>query len=252
MPTIKIYGERNTGTNYLQQLINKNLNVHILQGTAPYRIRKLQKFLPGKEWLVDLYFSQTFSKNLGWKHSLVKNTKKLNKYKITGKISFITLTKNPYSWLISLYRRPYHQYYTEKPDFETFLNSTWKTVQRENAQKVFNNPIELWNKKNRSYIILKQDLPTINLRYEDILRNPEEIIEQIKNKFNLYTKKDRFNNIVESTKKDQTNYFFYKKYYLNEDWRKNLSDNCIKIINKNIDKNLLEYYNYKKIDAKIY
>jgi hypothetical protein len=247
-PTIKIYGERNTGSNYLQQLIKNNLNVYILQGTAPYGIRRIQRFLPGKEWLIDLYFSLTFSNNLGWKHSLVKDITELKKYEIIKKILFITLTKNPYSWLISLYRRPYHQYYSGKPDFEKFLNSTWKTVKRENAQKVFSNPIELWNKKNRSYITLKQNFPTINLRYEDILKNPEEITERIKNKFNLNMKKDEFYNIIESTKKDQTNYFFYKKYYLNEEWKKNLSNNCIKIINENIDKDLLDYYNYKIID----
>ena len=34
---LKIFGERNTGTNYLTNLINKNLSINLLRGTA-YRL----------------------------------------------------------------------------------------------------------------------------------------------------------------------------------------------------------------------
>ena len=120
---LKIFGERNTGTNYLQQLIKENLDVHLLPGSSPVWINKLQSHLFGKNWLNDFYFSLTFKSNLGWKHRLLK----LDDFTIDNvkDVFFITLTKNPYSWLLSLYRRPYHHYNSKTQSFSEFLISPW-------------------------------------------------------------------------------------------------------------------------------
>ena len=50
---IKIYGERNTNTNYLEKLIHLNLDAQQLPGVAPRYVKTIQKILPGKEWLRD-------------------------------------------------------------------------------------------------------------------------------------------------------------------------------------------------------
>ena len=54
---VKIYGERNTGTNYLSRLIHLNLDVEELPGIAPKKIVQLQNRLPGREWVKDMYLS---------------------------------------------------------------------------------------------------------------------------------------------------------------------------------------------------
>ena len=239
-PIIKIFGERNTGTNYLLQLCMKNLDIELLPSSSPGWIRQLQKILPGNEWLIDLYFSYTFPQNFGWKHGIPR----FNDFNELDHIYFVTVTKNPYSWLLSLYNRPYHQYYTTKPSFNEFLVSPWETVRRENTEKLVENPIFLWNQKNRSYIELKNRVQAINLRYEDILRDPKKIINEIKKTFNLKSKND-FKNIESSTKDYEKNFTYYQNYYLNREWKKELSKKSIKIINKFLDYNLMKHFSYE-------
>ena len=64
--SIKIFGERNTGTNYLRKLIEENLEVALLKGS----ISKGSIFTL-REWTKDLFFILTKGKNLGWKHAKV-------------------------------------------------------------------------------------------------------------------------------------------------------------------------------------
>src|SRR4030067_624538 len=94
---LKIYGVRNTGTNYLHQLVESNLDVELLPGVVPLSVLRLRRFLPNTEFfnemVRDLYFIVSYRKNLGWKHSLVKPVEQLSKYKITQKnISFAKIT----------------------------------------------------------------------------------------------------------------------------------------------------------------
>ena len=148
---IKLYGERNTGTNYLSKLIELNLNAEQIPGVAPASVQKIQQALPGKELIRDIYFQYSYKKNLGWKHTHVKP------YKQTSRnLAFLTLTKNPYAWLLSLHRNPYHQHYTRKPSFKDFLQQPWRTVRRDNLKHTIKNPIELWNLKNQSYLQLEK------------------------------------------------------------------------------------------------
>ena len=58
---LKIFGERNTGTNYLSELINSNLDVHLLQGSL-----NKNSLFTFREWSKDLYFYMTSFYNFGW------------------------------------------------------------------------------------------------------------------------------------------------------------------------------------------
>ena len=135
---IKIYAERNTGTQYLINLIQLNLHASILHGVVPESINILQKIIPGKEWLRDLYFILNYGSTLGWEHTSVKSSDELKEYSIikNNDISFITIIKNPYSWALSLYRMPSHQYYSTKITFEEFLQRRWVTIGRDNTKKI--------------------------------------------------------------------------------------------------------------------
>ena len=245
---IKIYGERNTGTNYLAKIIELNLSAALLPGIVPPLLMKLQNKVPYFEQIRDLYFTLTYSRNLGWKHTVVKNDKKLSRYKKNNTdLCFLTITKNPYSWLLSLYKRPYH--FTRKSyemSFEYFLKSPWRTLKRENAPKVVPNPIELWNLKNSSYLGLLNER-TLNITSEILIENPDGVINNVCEKFGIPKLQNHFINFEASTKDKTKNTDHYRKYYLNEMWRSEISEESLCIINRYLDFEVLEHFGYEII-----
>lgn len=255
---IKIYAERNTGSNYIENLIRLNLDVKILKGKYPFPVYLLgyiiQKKMPNlfKDYFIyetfeDVYYKISSPKYLGWKHELItpQRIQEIEAYK--NPVHFIALIKNPYSWLLSLYRNPYGPSEINT-SFEQFLTEPFKTLKRENHPEPFENPIILWNEKNKSYMQLKNDLPAITIKYEDILLNPKSAIDSIARQFHLKKRFDDFKNITESTKEKTKDFSYYKNYYLKEIWKEKLNKKSIEIINKYLDEDLLNYFGYKKID----
>lgn len=245
---VKVYGERNTGTNYIDKLIRMNLEAILLNGVAPRHIQILQRILPGKQIVRDRYFELTYGKNLGWKHTRVKSESELRQYDILKKgVCFVTVTKNPYSWLLSLHRRPYHQYYGEKPDFVSFLRTPWKTVGRDHCESVLRNPVELWNIKNKSYLRLKP-FECANVTSESVLADPKALIDGLSDSFSIPTSNKYFSNLDESTKDKSKNFDYYNDYYLNERWKDELTDESISIINSRLDKSIVDHFGYELLD----
>lgn len=241
---IKIYGERNTNTNYMSQLISLNLKAEEIHGSVPSKVMSIQKYFPGNELIRDIYFYLTYARNLGWKHTRLKTMKELNKYKlIQSNLVLLTITKNPYSWLLSLHRNPYHQYYTDKPSFEDFLQRQWKTIGRENVDSALKNPMELWNIKNKSYL-QPQNKKLINITTESIFNDPEAIIQKISQQHSIERKSGKFVNYERSTKDKNKGSAYYRDYYLLEKWRDELSNEAIAIINESIDEELMFHFGY--------
>ncbi len=247
---IKIYGERNTNTNYMEKLIDLNLDAEQVPGVVPHYIKTIQKITPGKNWLRDLYFSWSYQKNLGWKHSRVNTARELKALDIDERdICFLSITKNPYSWLLSLHRKPYNQQYRgARPDFETFLKTPWKTEPRDNCEREFKNPIALWNIKNASYLQLL-DLNGLNLTTESIIQDPESIIDRISRRFTIGRPASNFLNYEQSTKDSSKNFAYYQDYYLNEKWRDELSEVAVAMINETLDLSLMKHFGYKVINT---
>ncbi|MEM9346345.1 MAG: hypothetical protein AAGB26_06995 [Planctomycetota bacterium] len=242
MAMVKIYGERNTNTNYLSQLIALNLDAFEIPGTVPPYAMRAQRYLPGKEAVRDVYFKLTARRNLGWKHTYV-DYNKISKHSLATKVStYITITKNPYSWLLSLYRKPYHFRGASDLSFEAFLESEWKTIGRDNIGDQAN-PIELWNVKNRSYFSLGQDKSLLTTT-EKILEDPEWIINQISEKGGINKRSNIFINFDQSTKEADKDNKYYRDYYLNERWKEDLTQKAIEIINRSLDAGLATHFGY--------
>ena len=246
---VKIYGERNTNTNYLGEIIRLNLDVEEIPGVVPKRMRRIQTYLPAKNRLRDLYFQLTFSRNLGWKHAKVKSAEELKRYSLVrgGSVGFVTITKNPYSWLLSFYKRPYHQDYEPihaRPDFDAFLELPCSTVGRENLEGGPYNPIQLWNLKNLAYLQLAE-LDTLNLTAEQILEDPPGVIAEVSRAFGLEYRSNTFINFDESTKYESKDSNHYRDYYANERWKESLRAPSIEIINRYLDRTLMERFGYQ-------
>ncbi|UCN00601.1 hypothetical protein LCX93_01410 [Sulfurimonas sp. SWIR-19] len=203
-------------------------------------VAKLKEDVQEKEFIKDLYFLARTKKNLGWKH-----TKFSAKY-IQDGINYITLTKNPYSWLLSLYKKPYHQYYKNFPQtFEEFLQVPWKTVHRDGiGYKVLTSPVELWNIKNRAYMDV-QVKNILRLKSEMLFEDPQEIIHKIASSFSITKKEIFFKNYEQSTKNSSLTFKDYQTYYLQERWKEKLSSRAIEIINASLDRELMSIYKYE-------
>ena len=243
MDKIKIFGERNTGTNYLTNLFYKNINVKIIRGTVPRK-----NILNYNEFTKNIYFQITKNRNLGWKHAFVDKDF-LSRHAQFSNTCFVFLVKNPYSYLLSLYRKTYH-FVDKKPDtFKEFLQHKWKLQLRDNMKERFlNSPVDLWNKKVSSYFECKWEFPdnVVIVCYEDLLRDPDATISDIANNFALEAT-ESFNNVLKSTKKEEKTFTYYQDYYLNERWRDNINKEDINLINNSLDFGLMEKLDYQII-----
>ncbi|MEO0508494.1 MAG: hypothetical protein AAF065_01385 [Verrucomicrobiota bacterium] len=244
---VKIYGERNTNTNYLSKLIDLNLNAQQLRGIIPRYVLLLQKMLPGDEAIRDIYFSLTYPSNLGWKHTSVLPQDELKRLSLVDeKLLFITISKNPYSWLLSLHRRPYHQYSKHSMSFDEFLSAGWRTVGRDGMGKACVTPIELWNIKNRSYLNMDPAI-TLHVKSEEISINPKGVIDRMSDDFGFQRKSSNFIDYSKSTKDSGKDSSYYRDYYQFEKWREKLSPEAIRIINQSVDVDLMSALGYEMI-----
>ena len=241
---IKIYGERNSGTNYMEELLRTNLNARIIRYVPSQSFGKYLK----KESFIGLVYEYNKNEYLGWKHGKPR-IKAINNYQ-NSKLLVITVTKNPYSFLLSLKRRPYHYRGNKDCDFKTFISSNWQTIMRDNCGfKNIHSPMDLWNIKNKSYLELGQKVNKVvlNLKYEDIVLDPLKIVEKVVGILNEDFEANKFTNVEKSTKHDQKLYEEYKTFYLNEEWRKELASEDIELINERLDLELMEQFGYQKL-----
>lgn len=241
-PRLKIYGERNTGTNYLSSLLQTNLDVALLRGTAPPALRYFRHFFSDDERLIDAYFRWSYPFNLGWKHGAAspRSNHPLCPARPTG---FLFLVRNPYSWLLSLHKNPYHQSTIKNMGFEAFLDRPWQIHQRDAVAERPFNPIQLWNVKVRSYLDFC-DQRKILIRFEDLLERPERWVDQIADKFGAKPTQRYFTNITPSTKTNGVRYDDYREYYRNERWKEKLTAKIVDRINQDLDQDLLTTLGY--------
>ncbi len=243
---LKIFGERNSGTTFVQRLLAQNLPVRILPGGVP---RIIYRGLPF-EFVRDMWFRWTDRKNLGWKHGF-PDVEKIRKFSAQRHLVVVCVCKNPYAYLLSLYRHPYHLNSTAN-SFLSFLKTPCPVVRREHAARAFQNPVELWNVKNRALLELsKSKLPVILLRYEDVLAAPEIAVENVASISKLKMN-DAFQGVYLSTKGEDGRHFEeYRSYYLDEKWRTNLSEENVRRINRDLDHKLCGELGYEVINPKI-
>ena len=136
--TVKIFGERNTATNALRQLIQMNSQSKLSPGTLgelyPVRaevLRRLRRIgLPSE--VAERYTDFMFAGNSplkSWKHAATHFALE----EIEG-VHFIFTVREPKSWLVGLFRKPYHKRGTVPKNLTEFSEAKWRVVDRENAK----------------------------------------------------------------------------------------------------------------------
>jgi hypothetical protein len=124
----------------------------------------------------------------------------------------------------------------------------WNTARRESTSREIANPIELWNIKNRAYLPL-QELNALNLTTESIFNDAASVMELISTTFSVNYRTTNFVNFDESTKYESRDSHYYRDFYNNERWRSELTDSAIEIINRHLDKNVMEHFGYEYLNG---
>ena len=129
--SIKVFGERHTGTNAIGYFVGKNFNLKFLHYDF-----------------------------LGWKHRLAPKKDEWSKFDVQNCL-FIFCIRNPYSWIQAMHREPYYDHYPKIKDL-----SLQEFVQF--SIEDYENCIEMWNQKNDSYFRMSNEVPnSIIVNVED-------------------------------------------------------------------------------------
>ena len=129
--SLKVFGERHTGTNAIGYFVGKNFNLKFLHYDF-----------------------------LGWKHRLAPKKDEWSKFDVQNCL-FIFCIRNPYSWIQAMHREPYYDHYPKIKDL-----SLQEFVQF--SIEDYENCIEMWNQKNDSYFRMSNEVPnSIIVNVED-------------------------------------------------------------------------------------
>lgn len=222
----KVFGERNTGTNAFTQMMKRNSSTQFHPSTiselSPMRSKVISMLSKAglkyeiRETLIDSAFYGRPTVKM-WKHSAT------NFYLgPMHQTHFIFMVRHPLSWLIGLFRKPYHILVNKPQTLSEFSDLNWKVLRRDNVSKTHYKPLELYSEKLESYLFLigqleKNGIPYTVLKFEDLVTNQKRVFERLSP--NLIMPNKTFVELSESTKDTSKNSQFYASYYSNEIWR---------------------------------
>jgi len=211
---VQIFGERNSGTNYLKELVE--MNFEGIEVTTEY----------------------------GWKHGFAKKIRRHANE--VDDVLVICIFKNPLAWFLSMHKKPHHAPQMKALSFSNFLKEEWvcykgkgyfkrdleknpfkpeeeMMIERNPATgKRFENVVKLRNKKNENLLLLKYKLKNIEyLKYEDLLIDPKIVINDFALKYEIKAKQFENSNKYHGKSKKET--FSKKDYYLNKEYKKEYS-----------------------------
>jgi hypothetical protein len=242
---IKLLGERNTGSRYLMQLVELNLKLPYLPHFPPSWIKSWHG-KPGFEWLRTQYFAWTYSKNLGWKHHL-PDADFIAKLSASRGVLFLICIKEPYSFLTSLYKRPYHHPLPKGTSFAQFLQQEWTPIPQERAPSTFANPIQLWNTKHRAYLALADRLPSLLIDHRELQEGPAAVMQSIAARMGLAAP-STFQDVTESTKDQGKPKGEILDFYRQRQWLKQYTPETLAWVNSQLDAEVMRRLNYSLLE----
>jgi hypothetical protein len=168
-----IFGERNSGTNYLKNVLIAKLN---LDFTEEYGF---------KHWYIKNHYPR------GKENSTTDN-ECLKDINDSDDTLFIYIIRNPYDWVCSMYKKPYHIKNIDKSSLYNFISNKYIAYEnscprdcknlwfKDENEKFFieeaNNIIELRNLKNKHFYNLKNKVKNFCIIRQENLFNDINII----------------------------------------------------------------------------
>ena len=263
---VKVFGERNTGTNFVERLISKNTNLIVLQNKnislSKKRFNKLKDiFFKGLSLdskmdptvrkiilnrLIDQQREDEILEDYGWKHTLVSETNLINSEKFNSTF-FIFLIRNPWRFVSSLHKRPYNLIPNTKGSLKDFVDSCFLANRRDNMPSDFvENPVEFWNKKVKSYFECNLKIKNSMIcYYEQVVFSPKKFLDHIQPfcdvKLNLEFP-------IKSTKKDEKTFDDYRLESINYNPLDFMSKDVYESIFSKLDKEVFGKTIYKRLE----
>lgn len=184
---VKVHGERNSGTNFLSQVLTRNFNISLYtdlgEATPLNRFISTRAVIPRKysavinEKVFDLRHYWKIDAHGGWKHAAL-NDRWLNKFAEPNQAKVICIVRHPLAWAKSMHRMPYHTYTQTPAEFQAFIESPWRTRPREGMPRtVLESPLQLWQLKVQSYVDFAAKHPDLHIiKYEDLVLDTERTV----------------------------------------------------------------------------
>lgn len=257
---VKVFGERNTGTRATIAMIRGASGVETL-ATQPLSPEDEAHFAAWEDRVESAYsgpWRRVYREAVrdlraerrgptgAWKHGCAHYEPA---FKAQG-INVMFLVRNPYSWILSLYRKPYHQQSSREVDFDLFLRRPWKTVARDETSSLLASPLELWNHKLASYrdfatAARADDLATTTMRFEDFVTHPSRALNAALSAMGYRPSGLR---TLAPTKPMGKKARERRYYYGQEQWRRDLIVEDVAFINNVIDWDLAEQFGYARLE----
>jgi hypothetical protein len=108
--------------------------------------------------------------------------------------------------------------------------------------------VEMWNRKNRAYLGLADSFDVFNVKYENVLLNTREVVEEMLDAYGLSTKDESFSNVRASTKDEGKDLAFYRQYYGEQEWIRELSPEAVGFMNEDVDREVMQAFGYEIIE----
>lgn len=254
---IKIFGERNTGTRAVKQMLRNAQHVVLQQGSLALENRDTR-------WnqlheAVDLHYHddwrrlymdalrddgrQDYDQIFAWKHAAPDWSMGYLKQQI----DVIFMVRNPYSWVLSTACKPYHIKGPRTSDFAKFITRPWLTERRDNVSVVLPSVMDLWTTKLTAYTDFAQIAEHFGMTphfmlFEEFIRDPEAAVCQALHGFGVAT--DGVKKIATSTKSDGKALSEVQRFYRDELWKCRLTKASVAQINARLDIELVKNVGY--------
>lgn len=240
---LKIYGERNSGTNFLEQLMDYNLDAEVLK-FLPGPLQTLALKMIRRERLLDIFLAADSSNTLGWKHGIPRES--WLKETDMAPLLIVIVVKSPYAFLTSLYRKPYHYRGKLPTGFSEFLQSEWRLHSRDGLGRSLPNPVELWNRKHERWLQLKHEcgIPFETIRYESLVAEPEKVLRDIHQRHDIPLLSKAFTPITTSTKNAPKTIDDYREDVTQKTYLEPYSGEDLDFIRSQLNPQLMETLGY--------
>ena len=260
---IKVFGERNTGTNFLCKLLRDNTNLNFLAHRSAVPLKDLKNELIQKHFtktflnkhlhkqlscliedrLIDKLRSLEFDSTFGWKHAKI-NPYRIKECPLYEKTIFICLIRNPWRFTSALHKKPYNLFPSTKTSLEEFIKLSFLPNERDGIEDVFLiNPVDFWNIKVSSYFHFKDVSSNVFIvYYEQLVKDPKFVLDLVSPYCNV---SKELKIPMKSTKGDNKTYKQYKNETIKYKPKEELGNNVYNLIYERIDKDLLKKTIYK-------
>jgi hypothetical protein len=198
---IKIYGERNTGTHFINDLIAKNFVVPLLPSSPETMHPRKKKVIAARERFLshvrkngqqlyrhvvadrynDLANRRYLPKTFGWKHTLPP-LDFLETRSAARQTLFVIIVKHPIYWALSFHRRPYHSYFpVQNMEFGEFIRHLFIPTGRDNVDvPIYESIIDLYAAKVDGYRrLIDAGFPAELVRYEELIADVSGFLRRL-------------------------------------------------------------------------